>query len=228
VTASPSALFDADPLRTHTSPLVGVVAHAEMMVVLGSTQRAQDLDHDAIRRDGVALRRRHGGGGAVLLHPEDAWIELWLPRGRDEPIDVRATARRAGRWWQAAIASTTTLEVRVHDGPLLHAAQGAIACFAAIGPGEVTVGGAKLVGLSQWRVREGTLVSMVLAARPSHELAAYLAGDRLAVSFLDDATSLAALGDAVTADELATAFVAEVVAALPATSLVPELFSPFA
>lgn len=159
----------------------------------------------------------------MLLHPEDAWVELWMPRLDDEPLDVRATARDAGNLWHGVL-SAFGADIDVHDGPVLHPEQGAIACFAAIGPGELTVQGSKLVGVSQWRVREGTLVSMVLAARPPRELATYLARHGSDVPELDRATSLADLDEGASAGELAEAFVLEVASRLPAVLRAPELF----
>ena len=159
-------------------------------MVLGSTQRAEDLEPRALARDGVAVRRRRGGGGAVLLRPEDCWVELWLPATSPlERGDVRSTAYRVGEWWEVALAGLG-VTAEAHRGALRDADQGAVACFAGLGPGELTVRGRKLVGLSQWRSREGALVSSVLAARPPFELAAYLAAGDTAVPNLELATSL--------------------------------------
>jgi lipoate-protein ligase A len=45
----------------------------------------------------------------------------------------------------------------VHDGPTRSSPWSATVCFAGLGPGEVTVGGAKVVGISQRRSRAGAL-----------------------------------------------------------------------
>jgi hypothetical protein len=45
-----------------------------------------------------------------------------------------------------------------------------VACFAGRGPGEIFVDGRKVVGVSQWRVREGAFVSTVLHADSSSPL----------------------------------------------------------
>jgi lipoate-protein ligase A len=173
VTTAPRALFDPEPLRTLDRPTLVRPAHARWVVVLGSSQPLGDLDLVALERDGIGLRRRRGGGGAVLLHPEDLWYELWLPRSDADPVDVRAAACRMGERWLECIAAFG-LAGEVHRGGVDHPAQGAIACFASIGPGEVTVAGSKLVGISQWRVRQGSLLSSVLAVRPPDELSGYL------------------------------------------------------
>jgi lipoate-protein ligase A len=206
VNSAPSALFDPEPLRLLARPTLVRLRLDEPVVVLGSTQRPSDLDGAALERGGIGMRRRRGGGGAVLLHPEDLWLELWLPRRDEDPLDVRASAHQLGAWWRAALRSAG-VECEVHEGAVDHPQQGAIACFAAVGPGEVTVGRAKLVGISQWRVREGTLASSVLAVRPPLELSSYLTRDapRLAAS-----TWLGATASSSSADDLAIAFTREV------------------
>jgi len=207
VSEAPAALFDVGRLRALEAPTIGVLRVDEPLVVLGSTQHVEDLDHRRLEDDGIAVRRRRGGGGAVLLRPEDCWIELWLPASTDgERHDVRATAYRVGEWWGVALGGLG-LDGSVHRGAVLRAAQGAVACFAGLGPGELTVGGRKLVGLSQWRSREGALVSSVLAARPPADLARYLAGTAATAPELRLATSLEETLRGVTVDAVAEAFV---------------------
>jgi lipoate-protein ligase A len=202
VSSAPTALFDPEPLRLLTRPTLGCPPRTAPVVVLGGTQRLDDLDMAALERDGLRTRRRRGGGGAVLLHPEDLWVELWLPRVEGEQLDVRATARQVGSWWRE-ILSAAGVACEVHEGGVVHPEEGARACFAAIGPGEVTANGAKLVGISQWRVRQGTLASSVLAVRPPQELSTYLTHD---VPRLADATWLGATTSGMSAETLATNF----------------------
>jgi hypothetical protein len=113
-------------------------------------------------------------------------------------------ACRVGDCWRSALESLG-VQPEVHRGGVLRADQGAAACFAGLGPGELTIGGAKLVGLSQWRVRQGVLISSVVPRRAQGELASYLVAPALAPALLD-ATCLDDLPVAVATMPLADAF----------------------
>jgi lipoate---protein ligase len=126
-------------------------------VVLGSTQREDDVDHAGAERLGVEVVRRRSGGGAVLLEPgQVAWIDVVVPRGdvlwHD---DVAVAAEWVGEAWVAALADLGLPGGTVHRGGLACGALGSVVCFGGTGPGEVMVGGAKVVGLSQRRTRAG-------------------------------------------------------------------------
>ena len=126
----------------------------------------------------------------MLLRPDDCWVELWLPATSEvERGDVRSTAYRVGAWWTAALGELG-LDVAMHVGSVRDAAQGSVACFAGLGPGELTVDGRKLVGLSQWRARQGALVSSVISAGSPADLSAYLAPDALPTPRLASSTCL--------------------------------------
>lgn len=184
-------------------------------MVLGSTQHEADLDDRAITRDRVSVRRRRGGGGAVLLRPDDCWVELWLPATPEtERGDVRSTAYRVGQWWRVALADLG-VSAEPHHGGLRDADQAAVACFAGLGPGELTVAGRKLVGLSQWRGRQGALVSSVLAARLPEDLSIYLARGGELVPQLKLATCLSEVLPGTGAERVADAFCRAVSASLP-------------
>ena len=109
----------------------------------------------------MELARRRGGGGAVYLGPgEQLWLDAWMPR--DDPLwvaDVSAAAEWVGAWWTEALAgsgstaSTSTAAARCRGSSVTWC------CFAGRGPGEVFHGWRKVVGLSQWRAREGALFS---------------------------------------------------------------------
>ena len=112
----------------------------------------------------------------MLLRPEDVWVDWWLPS--DSPrwsSDLRESSIEVGRRWCSVLQSRTAGEVTVHEGALEGASEFRVACFAGRGPGEVFVDGRKAVGITQWRVREGSLVSSALSAGDSALLVGALA-----------------------------------------------------
>jgi len=131
-------------------------------VVLGSRQSDDTVDPDRCAASGLAVVRRRSGGGAVLVDPEAAiWIDVLVPLpSRVIPDDLRASMVVVGRWWRAALDSvlradtTPPADLAVHDGAVTAGEWGEVVCFAGLGPGEVTLRGAKLVGLSQRRTRD--------------------------------------------------------------------------
>lgn len=125
-------------------------------LVLGSTQPSDLVDREACARAGVEVVRRHSGGGAVLVVPDDlVWVDLLLPR--QDPLwvdDVSEAAQWVGEAWAAALADHGETTV-VHRGRLQAGRWGGAVCFAGLGPGEVTRDGAKVVGVAQRRTRAG-------------------------------------------------------------------------
>jgi lipoate---protein ligase len=214
-------LFAADALRTVVVATAFDVTVKVPTVVLGSRQPATTLNALAVEREKVEVRRRRGGGGAVLLRSDDTWLELWLPAGVGPTgPDLRATACRVGEWWSAAFEHLG-VGTEVHRGAVARADQGAVACFAGLGPGELSVDGRKLLGLSQWRTREGTLISCVAAADSPGDLEPYLATPESAPS-LREAISLAEAAPAVTRDVVVGAIRAVVTDALGALASVSD------
>ena len=103
-----------------------------------------------MRRRGVELARRRGGGGAVYLEPaRQLWLDAWIPR--DDPLwaaDVSVAAEWVGAWWVDALARQGQHGFDVHAGRAVPGEFGELVCFAGHGPGEVFHGGRKVVGLS--------------------------------------------------------------------------------
>lgn len=166
-------LYDYDELRRVDVATMFVADVARPTLVLGGSQSRDVLDDVAVAT--VALRRRRGGGGLVLLRPGDLWVDWWIPR--DDPRwspDVRVSSTRTGETWAECLGRATGRDVRVHRGPLEGDPAFRVACFAGRGPGEVFLGDRKVVGLTQWRVREGVFVSSVLHAAPTTDLVAFL------------------------------------------------------
>lgn len=183
---------------------VWVVEVTDPAVVLGSTQSP-----DAVVPGQPALRRR-SGGGAVLVEPGGlVWVDVLVPAG--DPLwatDVGEAFAWLGRTWAEALGDVGVREAQVHDGPLVTTPWSRLVCFAGLGPGEVTVGGAKVVGLCQRRTRAGALFqcAALLDWRPERLL------DRLALSADERdraATDLAGVArslDGVAPDALVAAF----------------------
>ena len=114
-------------------------------VVLGSTQPVVQADVDVVRR--------RSGGGAVLLRPGSVqWVDVVVPAGdRCWDADVGRAFWWLGDVWAAAVGGDA------YRGPLVRTRWSDQVCFAGLGPGEVTVRGRKVVGISQRRTREGAL-----------------------------------------------------------------------
>jgi lipoate---protein ligase len=137
-------------------PTVWLLEVDRPALVLGSTQAVDEVDADALGRAGIDLAVRRSGGGAVLVEPDaSVWIDVLVPRA--DPVwddDVSRSFDWLGQVWKQALADLG-LDATVHEGPLVCGAFGRRVCFAAIGSGEVSVAGAKAVGLSQRRTRAG-------------------------------------------------------------------------
>lgn len=128
-------------------------------VILGSAQPAGDIDEAVAASAGVAVVRRRSGGGAVLVTAGSVlWVDLVLPAA--DPLwegDVGRAAHWVGRAWAAALAEQGVAGVEVWEGPMRRTPWSGRVCFAGVGPGEVLVGGTKLVGVSQRRTRRAAL-----------------------------------------------------------------------
>lgn len=125
-------------------------------LVIGSSQDEAQVDRRACERLGVDLVRRRSGGGAVLLRPgEVTWVDVIVPRGAPGwSDDIFGPMVWLGEHVAAALEPMLDEgSVEVHRGPMVSTAWSKSVCFDGLGAGEVSVGGAKLVGISQRRTR---------------------------------------------------------------------------
>ena len=170
--------FGDDPID---APQVWWCDFTDAAIVLGSAQRPDLLDTEAVAAAGLSIVRRRSGGGAVLLVPQAVvWIDLIVPAGSPGwTDDVRASMVRAGNVWRAALAELAQPGLVVHAGGMVQSDWSPLVCFAGVGPGEVLVGPRKLVGLSQRRTRHGARIQGLVHTRPLvAETTRYIAADR--------------------------------------------------
>jgi lipoate-protein ligase A len=159
-------LYDYDVLRSLEEATMFVARLGEATLVLGSGQSMDVLD--ATKLGSMPVRRRRGGGGLVLLQPDDLWIDWWIPATDARwSHDVRVSSLQVGGWWRDTLEPRVSGVISVHEEPLEGDVLHRVVCFAGRGPGEVFVDGRKAVGLAQWRVREGIFLTTVLHAGPS-------------------------------------------------------------
>jgi lipoate-protein ligase A len=133
-------------------------------VVLGSAQPAGHVDLLRARSAGVEVVRRRSGGGAVLVGPGRVlWIDVIVPSG--DPLwqdDVGRAFWWLGDRWAEALESAGLTGAKVWRGGLERSRWSSRICFAGLGPGEVTIGDCKVVGIAQRRTRQGALFQCAL------------------------------------------------------------------
>ena len=164
-------------------------------LVLGSSQSDDAVDWERVRELGVDVVHRRSGGSAVLVEPGAAvWVDVTIPTGdRWWDHDVGRAFHWLGAAWAEVLIAGGVL-ARWHDGAMQRTEWSPWVCFAGLGPGEVTVGGRKVVGLSQRRTREGALFQCcaVLRWEPEHLL------DLLALNDADRARAAGEIADVAT------------------------------
>ena len=168
---------------------------ARPTLVLGSSQADDAVDWDRVRERGVEVVHRRSGGSAVLVEPGAAlWVDVTIPAGdRWWDHDVGRAFHWLGAVWTEVLIAGGVL-ARWHDGAMQRTHWSPWVCFAGLGPGEVTVGGRKVVGLSQRRTREGALFQCCAALRWEPERLL----DLLTLSDADRAQAAADIADVAT------------------------------
>jgi lipoate-protein ligase A len=158
-----AGVLHALELPSPLTPTVWVFSVDRPALVLGSTQPDDLVDRAAATAAGVEVARRRSGGGAVWLEPGGtSWVDVLLPRGDPRWDD---DVGRAAYWLGEAWADAIGAPAEVHRGGMVCSAESGRACFAGLGPGEVTVGGRKAVGISQRRTRAGARFQCVAYER---------------------------------------------------------------
>jgi lipoate-protein ligase A len=152
-----------DPADLHGAPLLEPPVQRAVRwghptstaIVLGRAQAAPAVAAD------LPVVRRVSAGGAVLVSPDGpAWADITIPRS--DPLwddDVGRASWWVGEVWSAALVGLglDPASLRVHRGPMARRSLGAHVCFAGLAEGEVILDGAKIVGVSQRRTRDGAL-----------------------------------------------------------------------
>lgn len=142
------------PWPAVTLPSAWLLEVTRPALVLGSTQAG------LVAGGPLEVTRRRSGGGAVLVRPgSPLWVDVLVPHGdgRWHPDVARAFAW-LGEAWVAALERAGVPGGRVHAGNLVRTRWSDAVCFAGLGPGEVTLDGRKVVGISQRRTRDGALL----------------------------------------------------------------------
>lgn len=180
-------------------------------LILGSSQRPEEVNETARQTLGVHVYRRSSGGGAVLT-TEQLGLDVALPVADPLlPTDITESYRWLGEVWVAALASlgvqgqlVTVADARANVQALSPTLKRI--CYAGLSPYEVVVAGRKLVGLAQRRRRGGALYQCGIYLRwsPNATAALMAANGDLATVTAQLAPRVTGL-DAVTAPPAPTA-----------------------
>lgn len=155
----------AAELHALPMPTEGEIAELWVMcpsacaVVMGSSQHPDRFDEQRLRDDDVALSPRRSGGGAVFIDPASTvWIDVLAPRSSQLwSTDLAENFLIVGRLWHQALQSIGIETELCVESPERTDAS-ALVCWAGTGWGELLIGPAKIVGLSQRRTRWGSRV----------------------------------------------------------------------
>jgi lipoate-protein ligase A len=200
-----------DALRHCSGRVARVLEATGPALVLGSSQRQTDVNVDAAATAGLEVVRRRSGGGAVVVGPgQVVWVDLLIPIG--DPLwddDVGRAAWWVGEAWAAALEAVDFGPQQVWKRAMRTSRWSGRVCFAGVGPGEVLVGGQKVVGVSQRRTRDATLFQTAALIKwdPVGIVDALQLGQSEAASALSDLAGVARGVGAERAGPLGDAFV---------------------
>ena len=132
-------------------------------LVLGSSQKPDTVDREALDAQGVELAGRRSGGGAVLVSAANlVWFDVIIPA--TDPLwssDVGRSFDWIGAACQHGLADLG-VSTELYSGRLQHSPWSRRICFAGLGPGELTLDGKKLVGMSQRRTRTTARIQVAI------------------------------------------------------------------
>lgn len=171
--------FHADPMIHVDLRTVRFLEVARNAMVLGSSQDPSQIDAGVLNRFDAELVVRRSGGGAVYLSPSNQlWIDISIPKqDRLYCEDLRRSFLPIGSLVLEALSEISSLDFQMHSGPLVGGELGRAICFAGIGPGEITVEGAKVVGISQRRTQKGAVFQCTMYLRyPLTEMEEIMSG----------------------------------------------------
>lgn len=152
------ASLDVSMIRAWKATTVVERSPTQRLLVLGSSQPESIVSEGARRDRDLLVVRRRGGGGAVAIDPSSTiWIDVWIPRGSPSfDVDVIRSLERVGDLTLEAFRSLGITDLRRAERR--EVSVGDVACFSAIGHGEILDrSGAKVLGVTAWRCREGAL-----------------------------------------------------------------------
>lgn len=170
------ALAPGDP------PVVSWSTTTTTALVLGRSAGAPPVDRAAARAAGATVVRRSSGGGPVLWDDGLLALDIVLPPGHPlAPTDVVQAYRWLGEGIAAAMVAlglpaVETVGIERSRAAARTPGPAAAACYGGISPFEVLVAGRKVLGLSQARRRQGTLLQAGILLTADGMLTARLMG----------------------------------------------------
>ncbi len=153
------------PLEVGSRPLWSWLEVTGPAVVLGGGQDGDVIERERAERAGVEICRRRGGGTLVWLDRDSIWFDVSISSSDPRwETDVGRAFLWLGEFLAGAMGSLG-VSADVRTGGLRSGPWSDLLCFGGLGPGELTVGGRKLVGLSQRRTRAGARFQGVVYPR---------------------------------------------------------------